>query len=57
MANNDYDYICPTDEMFEDRYDSDMRKPRVTRHCVCGTDMPGTCPGVDVCPYSGDDDD
>ncbi len=57
MANNDYDYICPTDDMFEDRYDSDMRSPRVSHRCVCGDDMPGTCPGRAVCQYSGEDDD
>jgi hypothetical protein len=21
--------------------------------CACGTDLPGTCPGVENCPYSG----
>ncbi len=31
-------------------------KPKRSQRCVCGTDMPGTCPGRDNCPYSGDDD-
>lgn len=29
---------------------------RWPRGCVCGTDLPGNCPGRQNCPYSGDMD-
>lgn len=32
--------------------DAPSRPPKPDNRCQCGTDLPGTCPGVNQCPHA-----
>jgi hypothetical protein len=39
-----------------DEFRGRRRHWHVRTRCLCGDDLPGTCPGPEQCPYSGVND-
>jgi hypothetical protein len=47
---------CDDEELRQEAIEQRRAWHRAT-HCVCGSDLPGRCPGPYFCPYSGLGDD
>jgi len=58
-TRDDIDRCIAEDRDYERRQAiaEDREERKRHRGCVCGDDLPGTCPGIHDCPYSGAQDE